>query len=412
MELFLGSILCNLIYSRKKYLDHASYLRFEHHPDVRRDWKQLVEEVARETPHQYAFSEFFDYHGHAQTSLAFTLKNCIRVVKNIFSLSTATVYEREILRLTDGGTIALDWVRDPDDQNFTKHSNKPIVFMVHGLVGDSQSEYIYHFAREMLDAGYQPVVFVARGCGGLTLTSPTLFSAKIPIDVVEAIHHIEVHYDHSSDHHQRKIFAVGYSLGAASMMHYLSLCRGFNSRVTAAVCVSPPWSFTNAAFSPGFVTSIWLMLLMIPVRLHYLLHHNTLVELSPEDFEKVTIWKIFSAYLFARYDETLISVYHKLDRSWIYETSCKKMAARQPTAYTESRYASVLEYYESITPVNFAHEIPLPTLVISSEDDPICRHEWSVAIEQMSTEMVVVSLHTYIHIYMIINYTYKYYIDI
>ena len=50
-------------------------------------------------------------------------------------------YRREILKLSDGGEVCLDWL----DCEKGKEGSHPTVLFLPGLTGDSQSEYIKVF---------------------------------------------------------------------------------------------------------------------------------------------------------------------------------------------------------------------------------------------------------------------------
>lgn len=88
----------------------------------------------------------------------------------------------------------------------------------------------------MKSKGYDAVAFIARGCGGLQLTTPESFTAARTSDLQYAIHHIRALYP------DRDIFAIGYSLGAGILLKYLGQ-TGDNSFLSAAVAVSPSWNF-------------------------------------------------------------------------------------------------------------------------------------------------------------------------
>jgi len=69
----------------------------------------------------------------------------------------------EVLKLADGGEVALDWM----DQGCAK--NSPIVIVLPGLTGASQAEYIKCLVKGGLSIGVRTVIFNNRGLGGLEL---------------------------------------------------------------------------------------------------------------------------------------------------------------------------------------------------------------------------------------------------
>lgn len=129
-------------------------------------------------------------------------------------------YKREIvpvLALREGfedGQIALDWVQS--------HSRlapgSPIVLVLHGMLGSSESVYI----RELVDTlmysqtAFRIVVMNNRGCGGTPLIGRQTASPSYTDDLAQAVEHIIARYPCAP------IYAVGYSLGAALATLYAS----------------------------------------------------------------------------------------------------------------------------------------------------------------------------------------------
>jgi predicted alpha/beta-fold hydrolase len=87
-------------------------------------------------------------------------------------------------------------------------SNMPIVILQHGLCGHTYSHYMKGQPEVLTSAGLYVVSFVARGCGGVPLTTPETFTAARTSDFRAVVQYIADKYP------GRKIAAVGYSLGA------------------------------------------------------------------------------------------------------------------------------------------------------------------------------------------------------
>lgn len=104
------------------------------------------------------------------------------------------------------------------------------------LGGNRESNHIVYAGHEFRSKGYDVVAFIARGCGGLNLTTPESFTAARTSDLQYAIQQIKSQYPN------RELFAVGYSLGAGILLKYLGQ-TGDNSHLSAAVAVSPSWNF-------------------------------------------------------------------------------------------------------------------------------------------------------------------------
>lgn len=76
------------------------------------------------------------------------------------------LYERELVRLEDGGTISIDWAVD------THHlpPAAPILIMAHGVTGGSDSPYIKHTVEISAAHGYRVAVLQQRGINNTPLT--------------------------------------------------------------------------------------------------------------------------------------------------------------------------------------------------------------------------------------------------
>lgn len=72
-------------------------------------------------------------------------------------------YRRELLSLKDGGEIALDWM----ENDYADDS--PVILILPGLTGASQSEYIKCLVAAGTSLGARIVVFNNRGLGGVAL---------------------------------------------------------------------------------------------------------------------------------------------------------------------------------------------------------------------------------------------------
>lgn len=72
-------------------------------------------------------------------------------------------YRRELLTLKDGGEVALDW----SDNNC--EDNAPVILILPGLTGASQSEYIKCLIAAANNFRARVVVFNNRGLGGVAL---------------------------------------------------------------------------------------------------------------------------------------------------------------------------------------------------------------------------------------------------
>ncbi|KAL6292158.1 hypothetical protein ACE6H2_000300 [Prunus campanulata] len=147
-----------------------------------------------------------------------------------FGNPPAVTYQRELFRLLDGGTIALDWA----------------VIVLPGLTSDSQSSYIRHLAFNTAKMGWNVVISNHRGLGGVPITSDLVYNCGWANDIREVCNRL--HHKHP----EAPLFLNGtsidvsadieYVLGANILVKYLGE-DGDNAPVSGAAAISNPWDF-------------------------------------------------------------------------------------------------------------------------------------------------------------------------
>ncbi len=158
MEFFLvTSISYKILASAKHaYEDQVSNVELYTSTSISVDTLYKVQRAVEHTPHLPSPYAYFDYNGQLQTFIQFNLRNFSRLFHQYLIPKNCIEYTRELLKLRDGGTIALDWARQvgsTDNKLPSLSDESPIVVMYHGLVGDSQSEYIIHLAGTLSKLG-------------------------------------------------------------------------------------------------------------------------------------------------------------------------------------------------------------------------------------------------------------------
>jgi abhydrolase domain-containing protein 1/3 len=90
--------------------------------------------------------------------------------------------------MKDGGEVALDWLTTDCSES------SPILIILPGLTGESQSEYIKALVTAGNQKGMRCVVFINRGLGGMELKTPRLYCAANCEDLAEAVNHVHQKY--------------------------------------------------------------------------------------------------------------------------------------------------------------------------------------------------------------------------
>ncbi|KAI5631710.1 alpha/beta hydrolase fold domain-containing protein [Phthorimaea operculella] len=136
-------------------------------------------------------------------------------------------FRREILRLSDGGQVALDWLdaeRAPPDA--------PVLLVLPGLTGGAHADYVRCLCAAAQELRAHVVVFSNRGLGGVPLTTPRLYCAVSHADLAEVVEAVR-------ERRAGPLLAVGVSLGGLILGQYLAQ-HGSAARVQAALIVSSP----------------------------------------------------------------------------------------------------------------------------------------------------------------------------
>jgi predicted alpha/beta-fold hydrolase len=301
-----------------------------HSSQVKSELVDKIAKILKRHSHIPTLIELLDYHGILQTLASVIVRNMIRAFKNClmftpFRHSDAFLYKREFVTMSDGGTVALDWGYSFDmmTKKQKKHeevtikdlSKEKIVILLHGILGNSQAEHLYFLVPQLVAAGYTPVVYIARGCDdNLPLTSDSFFSGKLANDLYEIVRYLKLTYQQStlssassgSGSQQFKLFAVGFSLGASSLLNYLTKMKEF-SFLNAAVSVCPPWNIIKN--SEKFIAKLFSALIGFNLKLYFFKHYSVLKRTNPQLANEVSIWKILTSLTVGDYDNALYKTF-------------------------------------------------------------------------------------------------------
>ncbi|WP_390897917.1 hydrolase [Pseudomonas citri] len=141
--------------------------------------------------------------------------------------------ERERLWLDDGDFLDLDW--------HGPHNVKaPVVLVLHGLTGSSNSPYVAGLQQALGNRGWASVALNWRGCSGEPNLLPRSYHSGVSEDLAATIAHLR------ACRPLAPLFAVGYSLGGNVLLKHLGE-TGHNSQLQGAVAVSVPFRLDQCA---------------------------------------------------------------------------------------------------------------------------------------------------------------------
>lgn len=149
-----------------------------------------------------------------------------------FRFSPRPEYHRERLELADGDFLDLDWVEP--------YSAGPLVLILHGLEGCSQSHYVRGLVTAFARRNVRSVVMHHRGCSGEPNRLNRSYHAGETADLNTVLTHL----------HDREpntpMGAVGFSLGGNMLLKWLGE-NPHSSLVMAAAAVSVPFLLAEGA---------------------------------------------------------------------------------------------------------------------------------------------------------------------
>ncbi|GAB6388580.1 hydrolase [Stutzerimonas marianensis] len=140
---------------------------------------------------------------------------------------------RERLWLADGDFLDLDW-HGPHE------AEVPLVLVLHGLTGSSNSHYVIGLQQRLAERGWASVAANWRGCSGEPNLLPRAYHSGASDDLAEVIAHLQATRPLAPLH------AVGYSLGGNVLLKYLGE-TGAKAPLQKAVAVSVPYRLDQCA---------------------------------------------------------------------------------------------------------------------------------------------------------------------
>ncbi|ETW08292.1 hypothetical protein, variant [Aphanomyces invadans] len=250
----------------------------------------------------------------------------VQVLLTVVWPQAAVKYSREMLRMQDGGHVAIDWLKG----TATLPDNAPVVLVLHGLTGCSDG--YRSFCADALEAGYRPVVFNKRGHGGSSLSVPLLQAFGCVKDMKEVIHHIQ------------RLFPVAPIVGL--LCSYLGE-TGKDSKLQAGVFVSPGYDSVEL-FCNGGIRAPYDSILTYTLKKLLRQHEDALS--SVVDYAAA-----MQARSVAEFDRHVYMALHGYD--------------------------DLASYWKHNNPMRAVENIAVPVLCINAKDDPVCTYgqiNWSI----------------------------------
>ena len=233
----------------------------------------------------------------------------------------------EDLELPDGDVTVVDWMVDGPGPE----SGAPILVILHGLEGSSESTYARMLLKAAADHGWRAAVLHFRDCGDYRNRLPRRYHAGETGDIRYFLESLR------SGGHDGPMVAAGFSLGGNVLLKYLGEC-GVTTPLDAAVAVCVPLSLHDsaAALSNGF-SKVY--------QYHLVKRMKKAIQRKFDQYTAAFDWhRTMAARTFAEFDDAVTAPLHG--------------------------FAGKDEYYDKCSSIGFLPDIRIPTLVINALDDP------------------------------------------
>ena len=264
--------------------------------------------------------------------------------------SNLVSFEREVLTTPDDDELVLDHVAGP--------ATAPRVLLLHGLEGHSRAVYIQGLARGIAAAGLRATVLNFRSCAYDPRTGKVLPNRRPRLYHSGDTKDLDFVVTTLAARERTPLLAVGVSLGGNVLLKWLGE-QGARSPVEAAATISVPYDLAAASryLERGFARVY---------ASHFLksLKRKALAVLDrfPRETEHINRDRIRFARTFFLFDDAATAPLHG--------------------------FLSAVDYYRRSSSLRFLADIEVPTLCVSSEDDPFLPREALRAARDAASEDV------------------------
>jgi uncharacterized protein len=222
------------------------------------------------------------------------------------------------------------WQREP--------RRSPTLALVHGLEGSSESGYIRTLAAQAFTAGFNVLRINQRNCGGTERLTATLYNSGLSADfravLLELIERDRL----------KRIFFAGYSMGGNLILKMAGELGAAAPRELRGICAVCPTLDLAACVDAIERPENWLYQFRFVRDLKSRMRRKA--KLFPGQFELNSLSRVRTL---REFDDGITA-------------PC-------------SGYRSATDYYERASAMRVVHRIAVPTLILTSKDDPVVPFE-------------------------------------
>lgn len=253
---------------------------------------------------------------------------------------------RERLTTPDNDFIDLDWCGE---------GQQPLVIILHGLTGSSESGYIIGLQKTLFQQGFRSVALNFRGCSGESNNLARCYHSGETEDIHFLYQTLRLREPDTP------FAAVGFSLGGNVLLKWLGE-QGENLSLFCATSVSVPFVLGACAtkLDSGF-SRVYRHSLIEELKEYVAYKYQHLSNIGQhKEADKISqLGDLSRIRSFWQYDDQVVAKLHG--------------------------YSGAEEYYQLSSSRQFLKAIAIPTLLIQSEDDPFMTKDVIPHIHELSS---------------------------
>ena len=259
--------------------------------------------------------------------------------------------KRERLITDDNDFLDIDFCGDEEP------SQRPLIILLHGLTGSSQSKYIKGLQQVLLTQGLRSVALNFRGCSGEYNDSSRCYHSGETGDIDFLYRTLRAREP------KTPMAAVGFSIGGNVLLKWLGE-QGSEVDLFAATAVSVPLVLSSCAnkLDNGF-SKLYRASLLRELKQYIRLKQHHLESLGKSEEAEILrqIGDLDAITSFWQYDDRVIAK--------LYD------------------FANVDDYYQRSSSRQFLQAIKVPTLLIQAQDDPFMTAEVLPELAELSSSV-------------------------
>lgn len=272
-----------------------------------------------------------------------------------------TLYPALLRKVPDPPDYRRERLTTPDhdfiDIDYCGSGSQPLIMLIHGLTGSSQSVYIKGLQSVLLKHGFRSAALNFRGCSGSSNNKARSYHSGETEDIHFLYQSLRLREP------ETPLGVVGFSLGGNVVLKWLGE-QGGQLDLFAAVAVSVPLLLGICAtkLDSGFSKCYRVNLLSeLKAYMHTKLQHLERIGQSQEAMKIKELGDLSAINSFWQYDDRVVAKLHG--------------------------FSDVHDYYRRSSSRQYLKSIKVPTLLIQAADDPFMTKEVLPSLDELSSHV-------------------------